>query len=65
MSVSKSKQMPVFNHDRTAYLQQMVEWHTELALEPGTEGSYHSARAEEYREMLKSEGENPTETSYF
>jgi hypothetical protein len=60
----KQKQMPVFSHDRAAYLREMYEWHAELSLEPGNEGNYHSTRAEEYRIMMDGEPHS-TELMYY
>lgn len=58
------RQMPVYGNDHAAYLQEMYQWHMELSLEPGKEGSYHLSRVDDYRQMLEADTDTQN-MSYF
>lgn len=58
-------QMPLYKHDQARYLREMAEWHQALALQPGSEGAFHSERAKSYQAKLSRDASDPFENSYY
>jgi len=60
-----NRPMPVYKHDRIQYLQEMARWHQALAAEPGSEGVFHSQRAQSYLDMLQEPGADPSVNQFY